>query len=164
MLKEDVDYNFACAVLIRTLREFKCLNVSKRNSIDICTASAATYFTESVYFNMSIWPADCCRNTALCTDIVLLRTVYICRIINSPSFNSIYIEDDIFDWVIDGAKEVFLNEFSLKKYGMCVLNALKKLNKSYKRASNLSKDRINELIEKYENKVECFKEDCFIVL
>ena len=46
---------------------------------------------------------------------------------------------------------------------MC-FECIKKLNKSYKKASKISKNRINELIEKYEDKVECFKEDCFIVL
>lgn len=169
MLKLDIDYNFIFAILIRTLREFKCLNVSKLDSIRICKQSSEMYVSESVYYNMSLWPADCCREVdAANINIMLLRTVYICRVINSPSFNPKYIEDDIVDWIIGGAENIFLYEKAFEKYGMCILNALKKINKLYTSPEptlrKKMKRKMKKTIKEYEDKVECFKEDCFIVL
>lgn len=163
MLKLDIDYNFIFAILIRTLREFKCLNVSKLDSKRICKQSSEMFASESVYYNMSLWPTDCCRKVDV-ANIILLRTVYICRVINSPSFNPKYIEDDIVNWIIGSAGNIFLYEKAFEKYGMCILNALKKINKLYTSPEPTLRRKMRKTIKKYEDKVECFKEDCFIVL
>lgn len=159
------------SIFFRTMYEFgygpnmlRKFVKSRKDAIEKCLKSRRDYTfpngSESIYFNMTIWPSDIDMSFVLPKE----RLVFICRVINSKIFNPSYVGSDIITWfgevALDPMRERDSGRF-VTKYGNCILSAMKKLRQQ---EVYVDDDKFEEALRIYNSDKDIFERDTFIVL